>query len=212
MTFSKTLFISALFLLSSVGEATTFSVDVSLSKVGWLGGKNFGENHSGVILIKEGSLELEKGKLNSGKFTIDMNSIKCEDIKEEGKKAKLEGHLKSADFFDVSKFGVSSFEFEEAADMGNGQYSLQGKMTIRGITKNETVMIKLEMRADGAVTAISDIVIDRTKYGILYKSEAASKDWFFMQWFKTGKDKIIKNELEIKLDIVALKSTAEKAL
>ena len=48
---------------------------------------------------------MDGGKLTGGKFTIDIAGLKVTD----GAGAKLEGHLKSADFFETEKNPEATF-------------------------------------------------------------------------------------------------------
>ena len=52
-------------------------------------------------------------------------------------KAKLEGHLKSGDFFEVEKFPTTSYEITKVTENAAGDYNtlLEGNLTIKGITK-----------------------------------------------------------------------------
>lgn len=68
------------------------NVDVSSSVIAWKGFKPTG-SHNGTLLLKEGSMQIEKGVLTGGMFVVDMTSIKDAD----GSK-RLEGHLNSPDF------------------------------------------------------------------------------------------------------------------
>lgn len=208
MKLFKFMFLVVLFSYQSLAFAETYSVDVAKSSVAWKGSK-IGDDHSGVISISSGSLSFTDGKLVSGEFVIDMNSIKNTDITDPEQSAKLEGHLKSADFFEVSAHPTSKFVFNEVKDIGNGQYSLTGDMTIRGKTNKETFVTKIN-QADNKMVAVSDLDIDRTKYGIMYKAATDTDEWFFVKWFKGGADKVINNNLDITLNIVAEKKTEAK--
>jgi polyisoprenoid-binding protein YceI len=203
----KLILISMLCHQTALANADTYNIDTVKSSVAWKGSK-VGDDHSGVIFIKSGALEFKDNKLNSGELVIDMNSIKNTDIKDPEKSAKLDGHLKSADFFEVETYPTSKFVFSEAKDIGNGQYSLTGDMTIRGKTNKETFVTKINL-AQNKMVAVSDLDIDRTKYGIMYKAATDTDEWFFVKWFKGGADKVINNNLDITLNIVADKKTEE---
>jgi len=98
-------FILALTLTTTVFAATQ-KVDVTKSTVNWTGKKVTGEHH-GIIAIKEGNLEVNNGKLSSGKIVMDMQSIADLDLTDAAYNAKLIGHLKSDDFFSVATFPTS---------------------------------------------------------------------------------------------------------
>ena len=102
---SLAVFVLALSLTTSV-FAGTQKVDSSKSTVKWTGKKVAGE-HTGTIAVKEGNLNVEKGKITGGKIVIDMQSITNTDLTDAGWNAKLIGHLKSDDFFSVATFPTS---------------------------------------------------------------------------------------------------------
>jgi len=186
-----------------------FQVDTTKSSVNWKGSKVSGD-HSGVIDLEMADLKFISDKLASGSFTISMDSLKNTDLQQPADRAKLEGHLKSKDFFETEVYPQSSFQFQTVKDMGNGQYSVTGDMTIKGVTKEETFVTKVNL-ADNKLVAVADVKIDRTKYGIMYKADTSDEDeWFFTRWFKGGKDKLINNDLEIRLNIVADQKSGQK--
>ena len=74
-------------------------VNVKLSNVFWKGEKVTG-SHEGNISLKSGVLKFDDNKLAGGNIVINMNTIDCTDLTGEYK-SKLEGHLKSNDFFGV---------------------------------------------------------------------------------------------------------------
>ncbi|MEK7257077.1 MAG: YceI family protein, partial [Bacteroidota bacterium] len=81
----------------------TWMVDATASKMEWIGTKVSGY-HTGVVPIKSGELKVENGSLTGGRFVIDMSNLDVVgpasvDAESSG---KLEGHLKSPDFFDVA--------------------------------------------------------------------------------------------------------------
>jgi len=200
------LFPISLFANDEIKNPDVFKVDAAKSSVNWRGSKIGGE-HSGVVSLKFAQLKFKEGLLASGEFVIDMTSLKNTDIEELEDRAKLEEHLKSKDFFETAENPKSTFDFESVKDMGNGQYAVTGKMTIKKKTNQETIVTKINMDGDKLV-AVADLKIDRTKYGIMYKAGKTEEDeWFFTKWFKGGKDKLIDNTLEIRLNIVAEKET-----
>jgi polyisoprenoid-binding protein YceI len=162
-TTMKTLVLLAIIL---VGTAfTTNPIEKKEIKEGtitWTGKKILG-SHTGTIDLKSGYLEMEGDNLTGGMFEVDMTSIKNTDM-EGGSKEKLEGHLKSEDFFNVAEFQTATMTIKGARKEGN-VYNVMGDFTIKGIT--ETVNFKIEM---GETGARATVVIDRTKYGIKYGS------------------------------------------
>jgi polyisoprenoid-binding protein YceI len=107
----------------------TFTANTVTSKVEWVGSKA-GGYHPGYLSLKSGSVTVENGKLTGGKFVIDINSLKVTD----NAGAKLEGHLKSPDFFDAAKFPEASFEITKVTYTSVTTVEIEGNLTAKGIT------------------------------------------------------------------------------
>src|SRR5262245_35223344 len=77
--------------------------------------------------------------------------------------------LRSADFFDVDRFPTMHFVSSAAAVAPDGQGTLTGNLTIRGITKRITVPVWLASSGAGAQHAPvfeTTFQIDRTEFGL----------------------------------------------
>ena len=145
-----------------------FKADIKKSSLQWTGKKVAGE-HTGNIALKSGELSLQKGKISSGKFDIDMRSITCTDIKDAEYNKKLIGHLNSDDFFSVQKFPVASFLIKEAKTKDGKNYTIKGDLTIKGISNPIEFAAVIEKNKD-LITATSFIKINRAKFDIRYGS------------------------------------------
>ncbi len=55
-----------------------------------------------------------------------------------------DGHLKSADFFDVENHPQIVFESKSIAKTGDDEYAVTGDVTLRGVTKSETFTLTYE--------------------------------------------------------------------
>ncbi len=164
------------------------------TKIYWKGTKPTGE-HNGIIKLKEGGkFVVEEGKLVGGKFIIDMTTIANIDLDDEGMNAKLVGHLKSADFFNVDSFPVANFVILEVVLLkGDDAFNttLKGNLTMKDITHGIEFKANVKIN-NGNVSAVSEeFVLDRTKWGINYKSKSV---------FKELKDKFINDEFALKID------------
>lgn len=162
----KNLKLAALLFLAfftTLATAQTKKIDPSKCTVNWLGKKVTGQ-HTGTIKIKEGSLIFKASKLNGGSFIADMNSLTSTDLQGEYL-GKLNGHLKSEDFFGTEKFPTSKMVFTKVVDKGQGKYAVTADLTIKDV-KNP---VQFDVVVKGN-TATGKIVIDRTKYGIKYGS------------------------------------------
>jgi polyisoprenoid-binding protein YceI len=73
-------------------------------------------------------------------FTADVDSITTNN-------EQRDGHLKSADFFEISKYPVLSFTSSKLERIAGEEYTLYGAMSFHGITKN----IKLHVEHGGVI-------------------------------------------------------------
>ena len=164
---SIVLIISILF--SSISYAITITpkndkeINTKNSTVLWKGNKVTG-SHEGVIKIKSGLLKFNKEELIGGEFEIDMNSLVCTDLSGEYK-GKLEGHLKSDDFFGVTKFPTATLKIKKVIKQKGNIYECTGDITIRG--KTEVVQFNTTLNKNSATAKIK---IDRTKFDVKYGS------------------------------------------
>jgi len=151
------------------------------SSITWKGYKVTG-THEGQISIKSGHLDFNKGKLTGGEFTIDMATIVNTDLEGEYK-GKLEGHLKSDDFFGVEEFPTAKLVFNKVKSIGNNVYEVSGDLTIKDQTQPVTFKISISGNK-----ATADLKIDRTKFGVKYRSTS---------FFEDLKDKAIYDEFDL---------------
>jgi polyisoprenoid-binding protein YceI len=178
----STLFLSAVAFLNSANlTAQEVAINASESSIHWTGKKVTGQ-HEGNINLISGSLNMTDGVLTGGSFVVDMNSITTTDL-EGGSADKLEGHLKSDDFFGVQAHPKATLIFSTIESKGAGLYSITGDFTIKGKTNPETFELQL---SEGSATA--KVVIDRSKYYIRYGSKS---------FFENIGDKLIYDEFDL---------------
>jgi len=184
----KTIAIALLVAFSTAAvSAQTKKIDASKSKIEWVGKKVTGQ-HTGTVNIKEGALVFKGAKLTGGTVTVDMNSIANTDLKIEQGKDKLEGHLKTDDFFGTATFPTSRLVFKTIADKGNGVYTVTADLTLKA--KTNPVTFDLTVKGNTATTALK---IDRTKFDIKYGSGS---------FFDNLGDKTINNDFDITVSLV----------
>ncbi len=167
-------------------EGTTFTID-STSTVQWTGTKPTG-HHVGTFKLKEGSLTVKDNTLSGGNFTININSLNNTDMAADAEnKAKLEGHLKSPDFFDAAKFPTAKFEITSVEPfimdntkkdivLKNATHTIKGNLTLKDSTKNISFPAIIIIDA-AKVSASADFNIDRTMWGMNYKGPGNPQDW-----------------------------------
>ena len=177
-------FLALLTPLSLISQMTKL-IDVENSKIKWIGEELSGKNHYGSLKFKKGSLNLNNGVIISGNFIVDMKTINVEDL-QGGSKQRLEGHLRSDDFFSVEKFSEAIFETKSPAVVNKkeGVQILSGNLTIKGITHPAKIEIDDNWSAK--------LVFDRSKYDVRFRSG---------NFFQNLGDKLIYDEIVINAKI-----------
>ncbi len=163
--------------LNAVVEKTTLS---------WLGEKVLGQ-HTGTILLKSGWLNWNNNTITGGEFLIDMTSIKDDDGSD-----KLEGHLKSDDFFGVEKYPASRLVLKESTSFEKGTATVKGDLTIKGITNPVEFRATLQKNDEG-MWFFTNIVVDRSKFNVRYGSGS---------FFDNLGDKTIYDEFKLKVNLL----------
>lgn len=177
-----------------LNKAVVYKVDEQSSKVIWLAKKVTGE-HSGNVKVSNGTLTLDNNVLKGGSFDIDTRTISVTDIADAETNGKLLGHLKGDDFFSVEKFPAAKFVISSVKPVGAGKYDVTGKLTIKGITNDVT--FPATVKADGnKVQADAKITVDRTKYGIKFRSK---------NFFENLGDKTIYDDFDLNVTLNATK-------
>ena len=160
-------------------------IKVESSKVRWKAYKVTG-SHEGVITLKSGFLTFNEETLTGGEFVIDMTTITCTDMEGEYK-GKLEGHLKSDDFFGVEKHTTSTLVIKKVKSSGKNSYKVTGDLTIKG----KTNPITFDFSVYGKKASAS-LKIDRAQYDIKYGSTS---------FFDDLKDKAIYDEFDLNVEL-----------
>ncbi len=177
--------------LAFTGPVETVGVDTNASVINWKGYKVTG-SHTGTIKINAGNLQMQDDQLVGGSFTIDMKTINCTDMEGEYK-GKLEGHLKSADFFGVEKHPTATFKITNVVSRGTpGAYKITGDLTIKETTKPVRFNVNIA-EEDGKQIATGDVQIDRADFDIRYGSGS---------FFDSLGDKTIYDEFDLGIRLV----------
>ncbi len=164
-------------------DITRFAINPDNSKIEWVGAK-VTMKHDGGFKQFAGTVQLSGG-LESAKFaiTIDTASIWSDT-------AKLTGHLKSPDFFDVEKYPQASFTSTSVQRSAEGDtYDVTGTLELAGIAKTISFPATLSLEGD-VFKATAEFAINRKDFGMVYPGM---------------KDDLIHNEVLIKLSVAATK-------
>jgi polyisoprenoid-binding protein YceI len=115
---------------SFVTIAQTWTLDKAHSKLG------FSVTHL-LVSDVEGSFKSLDAKIISSKedfsdavieLTADVNSIDTDS-------EQRDGHLKSPDFFDATKYGTFTFKSNSFKKTGDKKYTMAGDLNLHGVTK-----------------------------------------------------------------------------
>lgn len=179
--------------------ATAYKVEASQSNLEWNGKKVTGE-HSGNITISKGEILVNGNKIVGGNVLIDMTSITNTDLTDQNYNQKLVGHLKSEDFFSAEKHPTGTFKIKsvtpiKGAAAGAANYTVNGDLTIKGITNPISFPATVSVK-NGEASAMGTATLDRTKWDIKYNSKS---------FFPNIADKAIYDDFTVKFNIVAKK-------
>ncbi len=139
------------------------TVEVKTSSIQWKAKKVVG-SHEGDISLQSGELIYEDGNLVGGNFIMDMTSLICTDLSGEYK-GKLEGHLKSDDFFSVNTYSTAGLVITNVEKVNSKKHNITADLTIKGITKSITFEANSEKNKFA-----SNIQINRTQFDVKYGS------------------------------------------
>lgn len=176
--------------------STKFIVNTDSSTITWTGYKPTGSHH-GNISIESGVFNTNSNAIESGTFLIDMKSIQVKDIPvEEESHAKLTGHLKSPDFFDVEQFPSAAFEVT-GFETVEGKTMLSGNLKMKDVVNNITIPVSMSQDGETYTITSETFTIDRSKWNVQYGSKS---------FFDNLGDKFINDDIELQLNVTASKS------
>ena len=162
-------------------SATALAIAPEGSKIEFIGSKVTG-SHNGGFKAFSGTAELAADKASLSKVTveIDMNSTWADD-------AKLTGHLKSPDFFDVPKHPKATFVSTEIKPGGakGATHTITGNLTLHGVTKSISIPATVTVK-DGGLTLLSEFALSRKDFAITYAGMS---------------NNLIRDEVVVKLDV-----------
>jgi polyisoprenoid-binding protein YceI len=112
-----------------------------------------------------------------------------------------DGHLRSADFFDVEHYPQLTFESTSIAKVNDTAFTVIGDLTIRSTTKSVTFPVEVEGQAtdpqgNRRIGYSAQFRVDRRDFGLT-----------FNRGLETG-GVLISNEVDIELDIQAVASVS----
>ena len=150
-----------------------YRLDPAASVLEWIG-RNINNRHFGRIPFRGGDLVIAAGEL-TGEMVLEMGGISDLDLQDETYRAMLVSHLKSADFFDVSRYPLATIAIRgwqpiPSATPGTPDHTVRGDLTIKEITRQVAFPVTLAPQVDGSIKAQAALAIDRTDWNISYGS------------------------------------------
>ncbi|ATL46927.1 hypothetical protein COR50_06880 [Chitinophaga caeni] len=150
-------------------------------------------NVTGSFTAFDATLESEKDDFTDAKinFSTEVASITTNN-------EQRDGHLKSADFFDVEKYPQIKFTSTKIEKVDDEEYKLTGDLTIRDVTKP----IELEVEFGG-------VTVDpygQTKSGFELKGKLSRKE-FGLTWNATTETGgvVLSDDVKLLLNVQMIK-------
>lgn len=141
-----TTLVITLFAATGIAAPETYTLDPAHTYVLWQV-NHFGFSHPSGKWMAEGTLSIDQEKPEEGKLDV---TIKVANIVTGI--PKFDAHLKSADFFDVSKYPIATFKSTKIAVTGKDTAEVTGNLTLHGVTKSVTLNVKLNKLDASPVT------------------------------------------------------------
>ena len=188
---------AALALLTVVTTARaqdTYTIDPVHSSLGFKVKHMMVSDVKGEFQGFSGTITLDPKNIENSSVdvTIDAATIST-------RNEKRDGHLKSADFFDVEKFPTLTFKSKKVTKKGE-QYVLIGDLTMHGVTKE----IELPFTLTGPVTLPNGSVL-----GVSAATEINRQD-FGVSWNKTldSGGVVVSDKVRLEIEVEAKKASS----
>lgn len=114
--------------------AGTWAIDPTHSTIGFTVRHLMVSKVRGRFQDFSGSITVDESGVTAISADIDVASITTDN-------AQRDGHLKTADFFEVEKFPTAAFRSTSVAPQGDG-YVLTGDFTLHGVTKQVELSVE----------------------------------------------------------------------
>ena len=145
----------------------------------------------GRFAIKDGTVDLDPADIagSSVTATIDVASVDTGE-------AQRDGHLRSADFFDTSKFPTATFKSTKITKTGDG-YDVVGDLDLHGVTKPVTLHMEPPSKGQTAM--------DKKEHRGFTATATLHRQDFGLNWNGTLKsgDKMLGDDVKMEFDIEA---------
>ena len=174
-------------LIAALSLNSQVQLDIQKSNIKWTGKELTTKEHFGSLKLSKAQLDFDNENIIGGSFVVDMTTLDVQDLTGRGKE-RLEGHLRSDDFFSVDKHNEAKLTVKSSKKISNISYELSGDLTIKDIT--HPIVFILTENARGYS---SSLTFDRSKYNVRFRSGS---------FFQNLGDKLILDDIELEVTLM----------
>ena len=175
--------------------ATTYKIDPAHSSAQFTIRHMMVTNVRGSFKKVQGTIVLDRENpaASSVEATIDATTLNTNDD-------QRDAHVRSADFLDVEKFPTITFRSSKVTAAGNGDWKVEGTLTIHGVSKPVTLEVETPTQESKdpygnlRIGASATTKIKRSDFGLNFNAV-----------LETG-GVMLGDELKIQLDISAIRT------
>lgn len=154
-------------------EKRIYPVDTDTSIIEWVG-RNPNTHHTGTLHLAEGFMDARQDPV-SGRFVIDLKSLRNTSLEGDELQPVLIAHLLSDDFFWADRFPAAAFTLERLTPISGSHlttpnYTVEGSLEMMGIGVYQQFTATLTTLPDQRLAAEAHFDIDRTRWNIIYGS------------------------------------------
>ncbi len=176
-------------------EEGVYSVVVDRTELSWIGKEISTKIHTGTLNLSNGTIQIIDENTINGNITIDMSSINVTDLQGRAKEM-LEGHLRSADFFEVENYPNATLNFKSKSyNKLKNLIDFEGQLTIKDIS-NPIFFSATLIESSPYLKAKSILSFDRSKYNVRFRSGS---------FFENLGDKLILDDIDVNIVLVTEK-------
>ena len=176
-------------------EQGAYSVVIDETELLWIGKELSTKIHTGTLNLSNGLIQVDNDKTIAGNVTINMSTINVTDLQGRAKEM-LEGHLRSADFFEVENFPEATLSFKSKSfNKLKNQINFEGELIIKDIS-NPIIFNATLLESSPYLKAKAILSFDRSKYDVRFRSGS---------FFENLGDKLILDDIDVNITLVTKK-------
>ena len=163
------------------------------SDIHWWGykvAKTEASSHNGSLKMTSGNVIMKGNNIVGGTFLLDMTTINSDDLSGE-MQGKLNGHLKTGDFFETEKFPTATYKITSVTKNNDKMYPflVKGNLTAKGVTKAVNFPASIGLNKGLLTLKSNKFSFNRQDFGIAYQS--------------TMKDVFVKDDVDLQINLQA---------